>query len=428
MQLPWRRLIAPADSLYERNARNVMIDGIGVGLVNGIGTFLSVFLVRLNAPNLLVGLLTSLPAIVGALLALPIGQFLQGQRNLIAWYSRSRLWVLSSYALIGLVPFFAGVYTPRVILLIWAIASVPQVIVNVTFTLVMSAVAGPSKRIQLMSRRWTTLGITNAVSVASAGFLLDRIRFPLNYQVVFIGSFIGGCISYMYSTSIVLPPNEETVAPAQPWYHSWRGMGRLVRENRRFTQFVTAQFVFRFGLSLVIPLLPLYYVRVVSATDSQIGIISTIGSAVLLLAYTFWSYISRRRGERFVLLICCFGLVLYPLAVSLTQSIILLPILAGFAGIFIAGIDLVLFDLLMASCPTDQRGPAVGLYHTTLYIALFAAPLLATSAAAYWSLATLLAVASVIRFVSLLLFAIFGVGREEHAERPIAAPSVARSR
>src|SRR5215210_1702861 len=81
------------ESLYERNARNVMIDGIGVGLVTGVASFLSVFLIRLGASNLQVGLLTAMPAVTGALLAIPIGNFLQGRSNIILWYARARLWV-----------------------------------------------------------------------------------------------------------------------------------------------------------------------------------------------------------------------------------------------------------------------------------------------------------------------------------------------
>ena len=78
-----RGIIRPPDSLYERNARNVMIDGMGVGLAVGVGTFLSVFLIRLGASNFQVGLLTAMPAVTGGLLAMWIGDFIQRQRNLI---------------------------------------------------------------------------------------------------------------------------------------------------------------------------------------------------------------------------------------------------------------------------------------------------------------------------------------------------------
>src|SRR5262245_23388329 len=90
-----RWLTRPANA-QERNVRNVLIDGIGVGLVTGVSTFLSVFLVRLGASPFLVGLLTSMPALTGIFLAIPIGRLLERQRNIVPWYSRARVWVLGS--------------------------------------------------------------------------------------------------------------------------------------------------------------------------------------------------------------------------------------------------------------------------------------------------------------------------------------------
>ena len=92
-------------TVEERNARDVLVDGVGVGIASGIGTFLSVFMVRLGASDFQVGLITAMPALTGMLFALPIGRFLERQRNIVPWYSRARFYVLSSYVLTGLVPF-----------------------------------------------------------------------------------------------------------------------------------------------------------------------------------------------------------------------------------------------------------------------------------------------------------------------------------
>ena len=409
-----RDITAPATSLYERNARNVMIDGLGVGLVTGVATFLSVFLIRLGASNLQVGLLTSMPAVTGALLAIPIGDFIQRRTNIILWYARSRLWVLSSYALTGLMPFIAGAEnTITAIIIIWALATLPQTMVNVTFTLVMGAVAGPTKRMELMSRRWTTLGVVNALSVALVGWTLDQIGFPINYQVVFIASFVGGLISYYFSTSIVLPEGGHVPSDARrPWYAAFTGMRQLLAAQPAFARFTAAQFIYRCGISMAIPLLPLYWVRVAQASDSSIGLINTVTSGVLMIAYALWIAVSRRWGQRIVLLICGVGISLYPLLVATSGSIWQLVVYGGMAGIFVAGADLVLFDLLVATCRPDMRGPSVGLYHTTTYIATFAAPLLATAAADRIGIIPMLLVAAALRVTGTGLFAVLGIGRE----------------
>jgi len=92
------------------------------------------------------------------------------------------------------------------ILLIWALATLPQTLVSITFSVVMNAVAGPDRRFELMSRRWSTMGLTTTLAVLAIGQMLDRVIFPLNYQLMFIGLSIGGLISYYYSSHIVLPP------------------------------------------------------------------------------------------------------------------------------------------------------------------------------------------------------------------------------
>ena len=88
--------------IQKRNFRNVQIDGIGVSISNVSSPFLPVFLTRLGASNFQVGLLTSMPGVTGLILALIVGRFLQTRRNVVPWYSLSRLLVILCYALTGI--------------------------------------------------------------------------------------------------------------------------------------------------------------------------------------------------------------------------------------------------------------------------------------------------------------------------------------
>lgn len=414
------RWLTRPTSVQQRNVRNVLIDGIGVGLVTGVATFLSVFLVRLGASPFMVGLLTSMPALTGIVLALPVGRLLERQRNVVPWYSRARVWVLSSYALTGLAPFLFPDNAPIAIIVIWAIATVPQTIVNVAFTVVMGAVAGPNQRYYLMSRRWSSLGITSAFSVALVGMLLDRFSFPLNYQVVFIGSFAGGLLSFAFSSQIVIPdnaPGERAPAERQPWRARLREGLAALRENADYSRFLLSQFVFRFGMALALPLFPLYWVRELHASDSWIGIINTVQNAVLLVAYFMWAGLSRRRGTVLVLRICAFGLGLYPLLTGLTHSVPPLAIYAGLAGTFNAGIDLVMFDILLSTCPPRHTASYVAVYQLTIYVATFVAPILGTTLAGALGYAPALFVGSGLRFAGAALFMMLGVGATAGAQR-----------
>lgn len=408
-----RGFVRPGD-MMQRNVRNVMVDGVGVGIVQGVAAFLSVFLVRLGASSLLVGLLTSMPALTGIVLALPVGRLLERQRNIVPWYSRARVWVLGSYALTGLVPFLVPLdQAPYLIIAIWAIATIPQTIVNVAFTIVMSAVAGPDKRYYLMSRRWSILGVSSASIVALAGWALEQLSFPLNYQVVFIGSFAGGLLSFAFSSRISIPDNDPAEADSGPRHsraEQLREGFAALRENAPFSRFLLSGFVFRCGLTMSLPLFPLYWVRDLHAGDAWIGLINTVNSGVLLVAYFLWSTMTRRHGAQIVLRVCAFALGFYPLLTGLTTSVLPLPLYAALAGIFMAGIDLVMFDILLETCPPRHSASYIAFNQTTNYIATFLAPTLGTFLADTLGTAPALFVSAGLRFAGAALFVLLAVG------------------
>ncbi|KAB8145202.1 MFS transporter [Chloroflexia bacterium SDU3-3] len=418
-----RSFFWPSD-IPQRNIRNVLIDGFGVGLVNGVATFLSIFLVRLNASSLMVGLLTSLPALAGMVLTIFIGQLLERQRNIVPWYSASRVLVFLSYALMGVAPFFFPLdMIPIVIIILWAFATVPQIVLNVAFTVVMGAVAGPDKRYYLMSRRWSILGASTAISVALCGWLLDTITFPLNYQIVFIASFAAGLLSFAFSRQISIPDNEPVAKPQggrrSPRQHLNDTLA-LLRGNGSYNRFIGSQFLFRLGLGIGIPLFPIYWVRDLQASDSWVGIINTVSNAVLLIAYFIWSSVSERRGPGIVLRICVFGMALYPLVTGLTHTTGPLPLYAGVANLFSAGIDLVLFDILLSTCPKSHTATYVALYQMTNSVATFFGPMIGTTIGDMFGYSAALIFAALVRFAGLGLFVLFQVGNEPKPE-PSAA-------
>lgn len=417
----FRWLRHPA-TVAERNVRNVVIDSVGVGLTAGIGSFLPVFLLRLGAGDFLIGLLTAMPALTGMFLSIPIGQFLSRQRQIVPWFSYSRFTVLSCYALTGLVPFVFRTHRAEAIIAIWAAATLPQTVVSVTFTVVMGGVAGPRGRFYLMSRRWSILGATNAITALLVGQVLELMPFPINYQVVFLAATVGGVISVYFSSHITLPDQEP--APSAPRGQSLRQRlfarsGEVVR-NRPFLHFLIAQFIFRWGLTLPVPLIPIYWVRVLHASDAWIGFLNTTQSAVLLGAYFLWSRISRRRGERFVLLASVLGLSLYPAFTALAPRVEALVVIVAIAGIFRAGVDLVFFDLVLATCPAHDRPYHIGVYQTSAYAASFLAPLLGTTLSSAIGIIPALIIGSGLGLAGLALMIALRVG---HAPQSAVIPS-----
>ena len=396
----------------QKNFLNVQIDGIAIGLASAAAPFLPVFLARLGATNLQVGLLTAMPGFTGLLLAILVGRFLQTRRQIVPWYSTGRLMVVSSYALTGLVPFVVPrEYQVVAVLLIWAAATLPQTLVSVCFSVVMNAVAGPKHRYELMSRRWSTLGLTTAITVALVGQVLDHIGFPINYQVVFLGLSVGGLISYYFSRHIELPDTEPPAHLAgQSLRQQFRNYAALVRNEPAFVSFMLKRFVYMSGTSLATPLFPLYYVRQVQATDAWIGIINTVQTGIVLLGYYFWTRQSRARGSRFVLLWTTLGLSLYPVFTAFTLQVEWITIYAGLGGIFQAGLDLVFFDELMKTFPAKYSATFVSIAQSLQYFSTVASPLVGTALADHIGLGGALMASGALRLMG---FALFALGREK---------------
>ena len=415
--LTWSVAPPEVTGVQRRNFINVQVDGIGVGLASAAAPFLPVLLTRLDASNFQVGLLTAMPAITGLLLAIAIGRFLQRQRQIVPWYSRARFVYLMSYALTGL----AIIVVPpqhqvTAVLVIWAFATLPSIILNVCFSVVMNAIAGPKGRYELMSRRWSVLGLTSALTVAVAGYLLEHLPFPLNYQLVFIGLSAGGLISLYFSSHIQLPDAAPTPRDTPA---ARGGLGHLLsmlRDEPAFGSFVLRRFIFLSGIALAAPIFPLYFVRVAHATDAQIGLIGTAQGVTLLIGYRIWTRLSQARGARLVLLCTTLGLGLYPVTVALTTSFPLILVLAGLAGVFQAGLDLVFFDELMKTVPPERTALFVSLAQSLQHLSAVASPLVGTLLADQSGLGGALIVSSGLRLVAYFLFL-----RVPPAQTPAAA-------
>jgi Na+/melibiose symporter-like transporter len=346
-----------------------------------------------------------MPALTGLLLSIPLGQFLQKKTNIVPWFSLARLLVIASYALTGFTTFaFRDRPAILAILAVWALATIPQTLLSISFSVVMNSVAGPTGRYELMTRRWSILGLTTAFMVILAGQILDHNVFPINYQIVFIILSVGGLVSYYFSSHIRLPDVEPRQFQSRSLFKQMKEYVSLVRQEKAFVSFVLKRFVFLTGQTLAAPLYPVFFVRILHAPDSWIATISTAQTAILIVGYFLWTVQTRRRGSRNVLLLTTFGISLYPLMISFTHVIWPVVIFAGLAGIFQAGINLVFFDELMKTVPEPLSATFVAAAQSLQYLSSIVAPFIGTYMADHYGFSPALIASCV---VSLCGFALF---------------------
>ncbi len=392
--------------LQQRNFRYVQIDAVGVSISNVAAPFLPVFLTRLGASNFQIGLLSSMPGMTGLILAILVGRFLQTRTNVVPWYSLSRLTVILCYALTGILTLTVSEESVIIATLaIWAFATIPQTALAVAFSVVMNAVAGPEGRYALLSRRWAIFGLTGVVGTFIVTRVIDLVSFPLNYAMMFMVLSLGGFISFYFSRKISLPDQVPPPLPSvRSPLQSLRNYATLLREHPVFLSFATKRYVYLSALVLSQPIMPLFLVREVHATDSQIGTINMIFTLVMLVGYFLWPRISSRRGGRSVLLATTLGMTFYPALSAATPQVPLIMIYAGISGLFQAGLDLVFFDELMKTVPSEYSATFVALAQSMQYLSMIIAPLLGTWLANYIGLGGALWLSAGLRLFGFLLF------------------------
>ncbi|MFN8413722.1 MAG: MFS transporter [Anaerolineales bacterium] len=398
--------LAENNEIQKENFRNVQIDAVGVSISNVAAPFLPVFLTRLGASNFQVGLLSSMPGMTGFVLAIVAGRFLQSRRDIVPWYSLARLFVISCYALTGLLTLvLSREYAVVATLAIWAFATLPQTVLAVAFSVVMNAVAGPEGRYALLSRRWAVFGLTGVVVTFLVTRLIDLVAFPRNYEFMFFSLSIGGLISFYFSRKIKLPPQTPPVStPSQSVWDSARNYFSLIRNTPAFASFATKKFVYVSAITLSQPILPLFFVREMKASDSQIGTFTMAMTIVMLAGYFLWPWASRKYGGRFVLLATTFGMIFYPALVAATPHVGLVIFYSAVTGLFQAGLDLVFFDELMKTVPVEYSATFVSLVQSMQYLSAIVAPLIGTWLADSIGLGGALWVSAGLRLFGFLLF------------------------
>jgi MFS family permease len=347
-------------------------------MMGGVFSFISVFLVRLGASNVETSLLTSLPAIVMVMTAIPAGQLVQRRTDLVRYTNLVRIFHRGSILVVALLPFFVRDQLVGLIIAVWTLKAFTNSLLNTSWMSVVAEVVPPSRRAQVNGTRWTILSIVTAFATALFGLLLDRLPFPLNYQVVFVISFAGGVTGMVFWSRLRLTNHvqfkkQKTTSKSvgQQISSYWRSL-----QVPAFVRYELAVSVLRLGLNLPTALYSIYWIRQLDASDLWIGWRTTAYQLALIVGYPFWGRMVTRRGRLVPFLICILGVGVYPLLTALVPDQVWLPVIAVVPGFFITGINLSMFDTVLAVSPPDRRPSFLAVDTMLSSLMIFVAPLI----------------------------------------------------
>ncbi len=364
----------PVLAQVEANIRYLVWEITWFGVLWGaLVAFLQVYIVRLGASSLLVGAITYGPALVGILWQMPAARLITRTGRRMAWVIGSGFAWRLTFLAIALIPFVFLRASAEITALVWVLGAFASSISNVAF-LSMLADAVPADRMtQVVGWRIAGFGLANTITTLLGGQFLRLLPFPLNYQILFLIGFAGAMISWFYVRRIHVADPPAVQGQQQTL---WRDIGRMLRYPR-FGRFLGAVGVLQLALGMIAPLLPLYWVRNLDASDAQVSMIMTVASGTLVIGSLLIRRLVGMLGRVSVLAVGVLGYILYPVLTSLTPSAWWLVPWAALAGLFNAAITVTLFDNLVSVTPTEDRTNYMAVYNVAVNIALFAGPILA---------------------------------------------------
>jgi MFS family permease len=358
----------------DSNIRHLVTEVAFYGFLTGCAiNFMQVYVVRLGASGLLVGAVTYGPALVSVFWHLPAARLMQRRGHRMGWVLASGFLHRFAYFLVAMLPLFFSQWLAEFSVVVLVLQAIPLSLASTSFLSMLADAVPPERMSQTLSWRIAATGLTTTLGTLLAGPLLLRLPFPMNYQILFCLGFLASLVSAWQVSRVVVADHPPVMVSGANWNRDLRTDLHV----RGFLPFLGIVCLLQLTIGMVTPLLPIYWVRELGATDAQISLVVTLYSAAMVIGSLMMRRILRRLGKRGMLMAGAIGYALYPLLVAFTHSIWWLLPWAALGGFFNAAITVTLIDILVAITPDRDRTRFVAIYNIFVSVALFLGPLTA---------------------------------------------------
>lgn len=403
--------------LQRRNVRYSNLNGVTAALAaNMVAPFLGIFALRLGATNLQIGLMSSLPAFFSLVSAIPGGRILDRAAHKQAAACGLVIAARAFFIVYALAPLFSGPTAPWFLVAAVALANLPTTLSQVAFQSLIAEVLPPRGRARALAARTRLISLAGIVPLLIVGRLMDVLRFPVGYQLVFAAAFGVGLIEALLLLRLVEMPEEAMPDPGQPgatfnpanaFNASAPRRGATLAEvlsNREFVHFDMASLVLYLGWGMAGPLWTRYRVSIMGANNTWISVYAVTEALAAFAALFYWARLGERRGNRNVLWWVAMALAgnVWTLAAFVDLRFgLITPI---WCGVFNSGANLLLFNSLLEIIPNRRRASYLAYHTTVINLAHLGGPLLAVALMDSLGIRQALFISGVVRMLGGLLF------------------------
>ncbi len=396
-------------------------------MTGSVLAFLSIYTARLGATVLQIGLLTAGPAVVNLLVSLPAGRYLE-RRSLTRTAFIASIFQRFGYLLLILMPsYFSASRQISAMIAITVLMSLPGALYAISFNAGFPAIVPADWRAEVVGKRNAVLAVSTTISTLLSGLLLDRIAFPINYQVVFGIGLFGAMMSSYHLGKLHLADPQAPVPAEGGFSNGLAAFGRRLRNlelvplrigigslarldllRGRLGLFMASYLIFYTFQFVCVPLFPLGYVDVLHLSDGWISLGSGLFYTTMFLISLRLKHLAARFGHHRLLAASAMAFATYPLLIGLAYGPVLYWLASFLGGIIYGVVSASLLNRLMEVVPEQERASGMAYHNLALNLGILAGSLLGPLLGDLFGIRGGLLASSALRFLAGVLIVFWG--------------------
>jgi MFS family permease len=344
--------------------------------------FYALYAIQLGASNAEVGWLTSGPALIQLAWLLPCGWLLQRARSYTSALNLAIILQRLALVLLAGVPLLPAGWRPLGLIVLVTLAALPSAMWGVAWQATAGELFRPPVFARLVGQIWAYSNLAQTGWMLALGWLVDRLRFPTNFQALYLSVGIVTLIPILYMLRLRFPARQPAPAAGRRI-----ALGSVLGDRQRqraLGGFQLGVFIGYIGFFAAAPLLRIYWVRELGGAGGWVGALTAAFLLGATLGNLFWGRRFRPRTLRQMCLIVTLGsMATYALFTAAFHTLPPLLAVCAWAGFFDGGVGLSFLNRLFQIAPARQRATFVAIHSLTINLAAFLGPLGSTAVADY---------------------------------------------
>ncbi|MCK9531637.1 MAG: MFS transporter [Gammaproteobacteria bacterium] len=358
---------------HDRSLKHSLRDGVAFSVMTGGGeSYFSAFALHFKATVAEVGVLSSLPPLIGSffqLLSVTIGRQLGNRRHVIMLGAGVQVF---SWLPLTLLPILYPDRALLIILLSLILFYAAGNLVTPQWTSLMGDLVPERSRGRYFSHRSRLASITGLVALIGGGFILQSFTDSLYAIAGFVSLFavaaVARLVSAYHMACMVDPPLPRREKPARDWLRAWWGTPAL-----RYTGFYA---LMQFSVAISGPFFTVYMLRDLDFTYVQFMANTAASVLAQFLTLRMWGRIGDAFGHRLVLACSGFLIPAIPALWLFSGDFWYLLAVQVVSGVFWGGFTLSATNILYDLVPSAERVPYLASHNVSVGIGTFAGALL----------------------------------------------------